>query len=168
MIVAAISFAISGSYIVKNEEETQIILEDHPLDIVNPVSVENYSLDVNQPFQYHEIRIIMKECTGANNTWIPGDEYSGIYVQVYDGSSQQIVPSSSQYLLSYHCETRNFSIIVTQMSQYLYCYKVELYTFYRDASANLWYLFGGFLGIWVVCIVLIFVFKRQKDQAKAK
>ncbi|GAH67242.1 unnamed protein product, partial [marine sediment metagenome] len=71
MIIAAISFAISGSFVVKNGEETQIILEDNPLDIVNPVSVKNYSVEANQHFQYHEIHVKQKEETGANNTWIP-------------------------------------------------------------------------------------------------
>ncbi len=168
MIIAAISFAISGSFVVKNGEETQIILEDNPLDIVNPVSVKNYSVEANQHFQYHEIHVKQKEETGANNTWIPGDYYSGIYIQVYDGDFQLIAPNSSQNMLSYHCDTRNFSIIVTQMSQFLYSYEIELYTFYQDTSANLWYLFGGFLGIWAVCIILLFIFKRKRDQVRAK
>lgn len=166
MIVAAISFAISGSYVVKNEEETQIIMEDSTLDIVNPVSVENYSLDENQPFQYHEINVKQKEETGENNTWIPGDYYSGIFIQVYDGEFKPIAPNSSQDMLSYHCETRNFSIIITQMSQFLFSYEIELYTFYQDATANLWYLFGGFVSIWAVCITLIFVIRRQEDKIK--
>jgi len=168
MIVAAISFAISGSFVIKSEEETQIILEDNPLNIANPVSIKNYFLEANQPFQYHEIHVKQKEETGANNTWIPGDYYSGIYIQVYDGDFQPIAPYSSQYMCSYHCDTRNFSIIVTQMSQFLYSYEIVLYTFYQDASANLWYLFGGFLGIWATCIILLFVFKRQRDKRRAK
>lgn len=168
MIVAAISFAISGSYIVKNEEETQILEEEGLWDFADPDFYVNYSLRVNQPFQYHEIHVKQKEGTGANNTWMPGDDYVGIYVQVYDGNFQPLTPYSSQYLLSYRCETRNFSVIITQMSLYTYTFEVELYSFYRDASSTLWYLFGGFISIWMVCIVLIFVFKRQKDHIKAK
>lgn len=168
MIVAAISFAISGAYVIKNEEETQILEEEGLWDFADPDFNVNYSLRENQPFQYHEIHVKQKEGTGANNTWMPGDKYAGIYVQVYNGKAQPINPYSSQNILSYHCETRNFSIIITQMSIYLYFYEVVLYLFYRDASSTLWYLFGGFVGIWAVCIILLFANKRQKDQVRAK
>ena len=174
VIVAAISFTISGAYVVKNEEETQLLEEEDVWDILNPDFSVNYSLREHHPFQFHEIHVLSVD-SDSNNTYLPwNDDYTGIYVQVNDGNSQQLTPNtidplSSYTFLSYYCDTRNFSIEVTQMSSiYVFTFDVMLYSYYRDASATLWYLFGGFIGIWAVCIVLLFVFRRQKDQVKAK
>ena len=168
MIFAAISFAISGSYVTKNSESTQIILEDQNPFIYGLVTIEEYSIDEQSPFEYHKITIKQDEPSMENNTWLASYNYTGIYVSIYDGDGNPLIAETSEFLLSYTCLTRDFSIVITQMSSLIFDFQVELYTKYFDARANLWYLFAGFVGIWAICTILLFVFRIQKNKKPAK